>query len=465
MFRRYFLPFLASIAFILSTTLLASAQNGQLRGQVTLKQSDGKIVPAADAVVDVFRWDLPGDFPLKTNKKGEFVHAGLPIQGTYVVSVSMPGAQPYYLPGVRPGREEPVKIELATGDGKRLTRDEIKALIAKAPGTSAGDSKSSAEDKAKRAELEARNREITEKNKKAEDSNKIIGEKFKFGNTSLAAAEALNKGGKYAEAEPLFTTAIAQYDEGIAADPEHPGAPTLMTNKAQALMDRAVARYNSAISSESYKTATKAGGAEASAMLDPARKDWKDAAESATKAVGLFKAQPAPTDATDLANYNRSKYSALFVRTEALNKVVTKVDPTQVDAGVAAYDEYLAAESDAAKKAKAERDMAKMLFEANAYDKAKAAYDKILAQNPDDVDALQNVGLILYNLGFVKESEGKKDEAKAQYQEAANYLQRFVDKAPDGQNKTDAQDILKNMKENQNVQAEKTSTPTRRRRP
>jgi len=53
MFRRYFLPFLASIAFILSTTLLASAQNGQLRGQVTLKQSDGKIVPAADAVVDV----------------------------------------------------------------------------------------------------------------------------------------------------------------------------------------------------------------------------------------------------------------------------------------------------------------------------------------------------------------------------------------------------------------------------
>ena len=46
---------------------------------------------------------------------------------------------------------------------------------------------------------------------------------------------------------------------------------------------------------------------------------------------------------------------------------------------------------------------------------------------------------------------------------AANYLQQFVDKAPDGPMKTDAQDILKNMKENQNVQAEKVSTPSRRR--
>ena len=101
MFRRYFLPLLASIAFVFSTSLLVSAQNGQLRGHVTLKQADGTIVPAADAIVDVFRWDLPGDFQLKTNKKGDFVHAGLPLQGTYIISVSMPGAQPYYLPNVR----------------------------------------------------------------------------------------------------------------------------------------------------------------------------------------------------------------------------------------------------------------------------------------------------------------------------------------------------------------------------
>src|ERR1700704_5930077 len=105
MLRRYLLPTLASVAFVFSTALLASAQNGQLRGSVTMKQADGTVVPAADAVVDVFRWDLGGDYQLKTNKKGEFVHAGLPFIGTYVISVSMPGAQPYYLPDVKAGRE------------------------------------------------------------------------------------------------------------------------------------------------------------------------------------------------------------------------------------------------------------------------------------------------------------------------------------------------------------------------
>ena len=77
----------------------------------TLKQADGSVVPAANAIVDVFRWDLPGDFELKANKSGEFVHAGLPLQGNYVVAVSLPGAQAYYLPNVKPGRDEDIKIE------------------------------------------------------------------------------------------------------------------------------------------------------------------------------------------------------------------------------------------------------------------------------------------------------------------------------------------------------------------
>jgi len=238
-----------------------------------------------------------------------------------------------------------------------------------------------------------------------------------------------------------------------------------MTNKSQALMDRAIARYNAAITSEAYKAAIKSGGAGVTTLLEPAKKDWKDAADVATKAVTIFKAQPQPTDPNELANYNRSRYFGFLVRTDAMNKLVTKVDPTQVDAGVTAYEEYLAVETDAVKKTKAERDMAKMLFDANAYDKAKPAYQKILSQNPDDSEALQNMGLTLYNLGFMKESEGKKDEAKASYQEAANYLQQFIEKTTNTELKSEAQAILQNLKEQQNVQAEKPATPTRRRRP
>jgi tetratricopeptide (TPR) repeat protein len=226
-------------------------------------------------------------------------------------------------------------------------------------------------------------------------------------------------------------------------------------------MDRGVLRYNSTVRSDAYKAA----GADKTALLEPPKKDWKDAAEVSSAAVANFKAQTPPTDPSDLANFNKGKYFALRVRSEALNKVVVKVDPTQVDAGVAAYEEYLASESDATQKTKVERDMGKMLFDANSYEKAKPVYEKILAQNPDDADALQNMGLILYNLGFMKEADGKKDEAKGSYQEAANYLQRFVEKTTDAQLKGEAQAVLQNLKEQQNVQAEKVSTPTRKRRP
>jgi len=52
MFRRYFLPLLASMAFVFAASVVVSAQNGQLRGHVTLKQADGTVVPAVNAIVD-----------------------------------------------------------------------------------------------------------------------------------------------------------------------------------------------------------------------------------------------------------------------------------------------------------------------------------------------------------------------------------------------------------------------------
>ncbi len=99
MFRRYFMPLLATAALIASISVVASAQTGELRGHVTLKQADGTVVPAADAVVDVFRVDMSGKSSAKTNKKGEFVFAGLFYAGDYIISVSLPGAQPWATAG------------------------------------------------------------------------------------------------------------------------------------------------------------------------------------------------------------------------------------------------------------------------------------------------------------------------------------------------------------------------------
>ncbi len=435
MFHRYFLPIIAIITFAFSTSALVFAQNGQLRGHVTLKQADGTIVPAADAVVDVFRMDLPGDFTLKTNKKGEFVHAGLPFQGTYTLSVSMPGAQPYYLPSVKAGRDEDYKIELATGDGKRLTRADIKTLMARAPGTTTGGE--SAEDKAKRAELMKKNAEIEAANKKAETSNAIIERTFKAGNEALKAKN--------------YDAAIAQFDEGLTADPEHPGAPALLTNKTMALNARAVEKYNAAI--QSKDDAAKTGGIEA------AKKDWQAASESGAKAVTMLKAMPAPADQAAANAAKVNLYFALMARADATRLFVVKVDPSKAEAGVTAYQEYIAVETDPVKKAKAEHDLAQMLFDANAFDQALVEYQKILNANPDDLNALLRSGQILFNIGAINSD-------KTKYQEAANFLAKFVEKAPDTDPlKADAKAILDTLKDQANVKPEKTAPVRRTRRP
>jgi len=432
MFRRYFLPVLAGIAFIFSTSLLAAAQNGQLRGVVTLKQADGTTVPAANAVVDVFRWDLPGDFNLKTNKSGEFVHAGLPIQGTYVISVSMPGAQPYYYPNIRLLSDEPLKIQLSPGDGRRLTRADLKTLLAK--NSAAGSASGGTEDKAKTEELKRKNAEIEEANKKVEASNETINRTFKAGNDALRAKN--------------YDLAISTYDEGIATDPDHPGIASLLTNKTLALTARGVDRFNSAI--RSTDDATKTSG------VDAAKKDWTSATESSAKAVQMLKALTPPTDPAAANAAKLNLYFALLARAEAMRMFVSKVDQSKVDEGIAAYDEYIAAETDPAKKATAQHSMAQMLFDANAFDKALVQYQKILEANPDDLDALLHSGMALFNTGAINSD-------KAKYQEAANYLARYVEKAPDtDSNKADAKAILDNLKDQANVKPEKTSTPVRR---
>jgi tetratricopeptide (TPR) repeat protein len=436
MFRRYFTPLLVSAALIALISIAASAQVGQLRGHVTLKQADGTVVPAADAVVDVFRVDMNGKSETKTNKKGEFVFAGLFYAGDYVIGVSLPGAQPSYQPGVKVGREIDYAIELtAPGDGRRLTLAEIRSLMGN-NGPASGGGKESAEDKAKREEILKKNAEITASNEKAKSSNEIIGRSFKAGNDALKAKN--------------YDEAIARFDEGLQADPEHPGAPALLTNKTLALNARAVDRYNAAL--KSTDEAAKNSG------MAAAKKDWTAAQESGAKAVTMLKAMPTPTDPTEANSAKVNLYFALLARADSTRLFVTKVDQSKADLGVTAFQEYLAAETDPVKKAKGQHDLAQMLFDANVFDKALVEYQKILETNPDDLDALLRSGQALFNIGAINTD-------KAKYQEAANYLARFVDKAPDTDPlKADAKAILDALKDQENVKPEKLATPTRRTR-
>src|SRR6266496_1794810 len=431
--RFYLFTLIVAAAVLLSSAIAASAQTGQLRGHVVIKQADGTSVPGAGAQIDVFRTDLPGNYPTKADKKGQFVYAGLPYVGRYIIAASAPNAAPSALGGILAGRDTDYEIVLGPGDGRRYTAEEAKAAIkpggSGAPSSTGGGSESAA-DKAKREEIAKKNAEIETKNKKIEESNKVVTDSFKAGNVALNAKN--------------YDEAIKQYDIGLAADPEQ---ASLLANKSAALRARGVDRFNAAI--QTKDDAAKTSG------LESAKADFKAAAEAATKAAELVKNEPAKTDPNEQKQQATNKYYALAARAEAMRLFVSKADPSQADAGIAAFQDYIAAETDATRKAKAQLDLAQMLLDAGAGDKAVLEYQKILAANPDDPDANLGAGLALYSTGD-----------KAKFQEAANYLQHFVDKAPDTHKfKNDAKALLTELKNTENVVPEKTTTPSRRRRP
>jgi tetratricopeptide (TPR) repeat protein len=448
MISRYFLGALAIAVLVATASLTASAQVGELRGHVWMQQADGQKVPLADAQIDVFRTDMAGKYNTKTNKKGEWVFAGIPFVGTYTVAASHPTAKPNFVPGVKAGRNIECEVTLTPGDGKRLTLEEVKAAGGGTPTPAAGSGGSSsgggesAEAKAKREELTKKNAEIEASNKKITETNEVIARTFKAGNEALAAAGAAK--GNSADAIAKYTTAVAQYDEGLAADSEQ---PAILTNKAVALKGRGVERFNAAVKAKDLDDAGR------NAALQQAKDDFKASADASSKAVTLIKAQTAPTDPAELQRYNGNKYAALLTNAEAMRLHVSKGDPTQADAGLTAFKDYLAVETDPAKKAKGQVDMAQMLLDAGAADKALTEFRAILETTPNSPEANLGAGLAVYATGD-----------KTKFQEAANFLQKFVEVAPDtNPMKDDAKAILAELKNSENVTPEKGKAAPKRR--
>lgn len=447
MIGKYFYGALA-VAVLIAASMTTFAQVAELRGKVMMKQADGQTVPLADAQIDVFRTDMKGSYKTTTNKNGEFVFAGIPFVGIYTVLASHPTAAPNWVDGAKAGRDIPVDIVVTPGDGKRPTFEEIKAAGGgrSTPGGAGGGGGSSAPsgessgDKAKMEELKKKQAEVEAANKKITEANEVIARTFKAGNDFLTAASASSKTGNAEDAIAKYTQAVASYDEGLVADPEQ---PALLTNKSVALKGRGVERFNAAIRAKSLDDAGR------TAALQTAKDDFKGAAEAAGKAVALIKKQTAPTDAAEVARYNANKYAAMLTHAESMRLYVSKADQSQADAGLAAFKDYLAVETDPAKKAKAQLDMAQMLLDSGSADKALEEFKAILTTTPDSPEANLGAGLAVYATGD-----------KAKFQEAANYLQRFVEVAPDGNPmKDDAKAILTELKNAENVVPEKKAAP------
>ena len=416
----------AVAALLLATAgIVASAQTVVVNGKVTLKQADGTETPVEGAQVDLYRTDIKQEFHTKTNKKGEYTHAGLPY-GTFIIAVSAPGARPAYFANIPVGRQPTTNFSLQPGDGSKLTLEQMKAGATSGPATAAAPPTESADAKKAREDYEKEAARIAEANKKIEESNVVVKREFDAGNAAFAAKN--------------YDEAVSAYDRAIAAQPDQ---AVVHLNKSIALRIRAVDKFNTAA-----KAKDKAG-------TDAAKADFKNAAESSDKAVKLYREQQGKAGAAAGATAAPNELmSYLSARMENYRLALQTNAGVEAALAVPAMEEYIAAETDPAKKAKAEAGLVQAFFLSGRIDESVAASRKILASNPSNLDALYWLGIAL-----AADPEGKHAA------EARDALKDFAAKAPaTDARKADAEAAVAALEESLKPKsAPKTDTGTRRR--
>ncbi len=427
MSRKFYFSFLFAAAVFMAGHLVSFAQTAPVGGTVEVKKADGTQEPVAGALIEVYRTDIKAGFPsTKTDAKGGFRFAGVPYNGVFTFAVSAPNCAPMIFPNVRAGQEKLV-IVLSPGDGKKFSESDARSVKTVKAGEEIREL--TEEEKKAKAEFDKKAAEIEEKNAKASKTNEIIAA------TAKAAKEAF-------EAKD-YDLAIAKYEEGIAADPDFVGsAPVFNNNRSISLRIRAVDIRNKAIK---LTDAT-----EKFAGLEKAKKDLAESAAGFLRAWTLLK-NALPAEIVDKANFEATKTATLVGSQETFRMAVLmeQIDPSVIEAAKVLVPEYVAVESDAAKKATAKLIFADLYRVVGDSDNAIAGYKSILETSPDNIDALSGVGLSLVNKGYI-------DNQKPLLQEGANYLQKFVSLAPDtNKYKADAVGLIETLKKEQNVAPQK----------
>lgn len=217
--------------------------------------------------------------------------------------------------------------------------------------------------------------------------------------------QLLESGNKAFEAKQ-YDEAIRYYDAGLTIVPDE---LALLTNKSTALLLRGTSRFNASIK--------LTDGNAKSAEREKVKKDLQLSEDIAVKAIDLIKSSH-PVPFLDYS-YEREKTHAYSTRFEALRIRATIFDRTQADEALSAMQEYIEIELDKEKKLAAQLNAGKMLIETFNGELAITEYRKVLADDPNNIEALLGTGLALAQSGN-----------KHQMKESKQYLQRFVNQAP-----------------------------------
>ena len=278
-----------------------------------------------------------------------------------------------------------------------------------------------------RKQYNAQLKECTEavaKNTGIKNANEVVNRTLKEGSAALDKKD--------------YETAVAKFDEGYNASPDYWGSATVMLrNKAIALRSRGVDKFNAAVKNPD-KAARAAGIADAG-------KDFQGAVDALQKAADVFGKSTAPTDAAQAKNFNDGKAAVIADRAESY-RLLVKADSSKATDGVKAYEDYLAIETDPAKKSKAQFTAADLALESGNSDLAVTEFQKILSTEPNNSKAMYKLGIAL-----IAQGSGETPD-KAKVQEGVNYLQKFADSAPDADpDKEYAKATIEAMKAENNV--------------
>jgi tetratricopeptide (TPR) repeat protein len=213
-------------ALLLMCTGIASAQLSRIQGKVI--GEDGK--PMQGAVIKIDRTDMKGNYQLKTNKKGEYLHAGIPFGGTYDVSVVVDGQVRDKVGGVRTsfGGEQTVDFNL------KEIADRMKAAQEATQTGQITEEQARGMTKEQRAAME----KAMEERKKQMAKNAELNNAF---NAAMEALEAKN-----------YDVAIENFEKAYAMDPSQ---MAVVDNMAKAYSERADSKTGDAKTADLQKAA------------------------------------------------------------------------------------------------------------------------------------------------------------------------------------------------------------------
>jgi tetratricopeptide (TPR) repeat protein len=376
--RRIFMAF-AGCAFIALASLSALAQVARIEGTVV---KAGTTEPVVGAEVQIVRTDIKGNYNVKSDKKGGFLHAGIPLTGTYTIIVSAPGFQPSFYSSVRPGGE-PIKFDLNPGDGSKLTIDDIKRAQTSAPstaGASGGNQKQPTAAEVKKAQEEY-------EKKRAEN------EKLKSDHESMK--KLFDQGRQLAQNKD-YTGAITAFNDAAKLDADQ---QAVWANLSLALFNRGATQLNAG-------------------QRDPAKQDFADSVNAAAKAIALLDAQSTdPAKAND-PNLKKNKIDYINLRIKPATVLAERFnDAAQSETMVKDYQTIIDLSDDPETKKATKAKIAQVYFQLGKLPESTAIYEEILKTDPNNLDSLYGLGLS-YSL----------DPSKSK--DAAALWQKFLEKAP-----------------------------------